>query len=102
MGVVSAVAGVLYFLLVVYLVAMWIRFALDLVVVLARQWQPRGVLLVIAEIVFTITDPPIRLVRRVVPPLRVGGTALDFAWTIVMFAVIVLMTIVSAFAGGVG
>ncbi|PZR03175.1 MAG: hypothetical protein DI536_36255 [Archangium gephyra] len=102
MGALSVVAGVLYSLLVAYLVAMWVRFALDLVLVLSREWRPRGVLLVIAEFVYTITDPPIRLVRRVIPPLRVGGAALDFAWTVVMLAVIILMTIVSAFAGGVG
>ena len=98
MGVVSVVAGVIYFLLVVYLIAMWVRFGFDLAVVVARSWRPKGPLLIIAEAVFTVTDPPIRLVRRVIPPLRLGGAALDFAWTIVMLAVIILMPIVSAFA----
>ncbi len=97
MGAVSIVASIVYFLLVLYLVAMWVRFAFDLAVVLRRSWRPRGPLLVIAEAVYTITDPPIRLVRRFIPPLRLGGAALDFAWTIVMLAVIILMTIVSAF-----
>ncbi len=97
MGAVSIVASIVYFLLVLYLVAMWVRFAFDLAVVWRRSWRPRGPLLVIAEAVYTITDPPIRLVRRFIPPLRLGGAALDFAWTIVMLAVIILMTIVSAF-----
>jgi len=43
--------------------------------------------------VFTITDPPIVLVRKVIPPLRVGGVALDFAWSIVMLACIILSSI---------
>lgn len=98
MGVVSVVASVVYFVLVVYLIAMWVRFGFDLAVVVARSWRPKGPLLVIAEAVYTVTDPPIRLVRKVIPPLRLGGAALDFAWTIVMLGVIILMTIVSAFA----
>ena len=98
MGVVSVLASVVYFLLVLYLISMWVRFGFDLAQAVGRQWRPRGFLLVVAEIVYTITDPPIKLVRRLIPPLRLGGAAIDFAWTIVMLAVIILMTIVSAFA----
>ena len=98
MGVVSVAASAVYFLLVVYLISMWVRFGLDLAVAIGRNWRPRGFLLVVAEIVYTITDPPIKLVRRLIPPLRLGNAAIDFAWTIVMLAVIILMTIVSAFA----
>jgi YggT family protein len=47
--------------------------------------------LVLAEAAYTATDPPIKAVRRVLPPLRIGAFALDFGFTIVMFAVIVLM-----------
>ena len=98
MGAVSVVAGVVYFLLVVYLITMWVRFGLDLAMAIGRRWRPRGPLLAIPASVYTITDPPIKLVRRLIPPLRLGNAAIDFAWTIVMLAVIILMTIVSAFA----
>ena len=54
-------------------------------------------MLVVAEFVFTITDPPIRAVRKVLPPVRVGGAALDFSWSIVMIVVIVLSYIALAF-----
>jgi YggT family protein len=50
---------------------------------------------VLAEASFTLTDPPIKAVRRVVPPVRIGAFALDFGFTIVMFAVIVLMALVT-------
>ena len=63
----------------------------------ARRWRPRGVGLVLAEFVYVVTDPPIKLVRRVVPPLRVGGAALDFAWSIVMLAVIILISVALGF-----
>jgi YggT family protein len=91
--IVSIVATVVYVGLTVFLILMWARFILDLVQVFARRWRPRGVLLVVAELVYTVTDPPIKLVRRVVPPLRVGGASLDFAWSIVMLLCIILISV---------
>jgi len=95
--VISLIATVLYFVLVVFLLMMWARFFLDLAGNFARGWRPRGAVLVLAEAVFAVTDPPVRAVRRVVPPLRAGGIALDFAWSIVLLAAIVLMYVVGAF-----
>ena len=96
-SLVSIVATVVYVGLVVFFVLMWARFVLDLARMLARQWRPRGFALVLAEFTYTVTDPPIRLVRRVIPPLRVGGAALDFAWSIVMLVVIILMSVTLGF-----
>lgn len=89
----SIIATIGYVALTVFFVLMWARFVLDLVRVFARRWRPRGIVLVLAEFVYTVTDPPIKLVRRVVPPLRVGGAALDFAWSIVMLVVIILISV---------
>ena len=52
--------------------------------------------LVLAEIVFSVTDPPIRTVRKVLPPIRIGAAALDFSWSVVMLLVIVLMYVANA------
>lgn len=97
MSVVSLVATIVYFLLLLYFLAMWVRFVLDLVRSFARYWHPTGFVLIIAEIVFAITDPPIKLVRRMLPPVRLGGVALDFAWSIVLLVVIVLMYVAMSF-----
>lgn len=97
MTLVSIVATIVYIALTIFFVAMWARFILDLVRMFARQWRPRGLGLVLAESVFTVTDPPIKAVRRVVPPLRIGGAALDFAWSIVMLAVIILTSVALGF-----
>lgn len=93
MPIISFVAGIAYFLLLIYFLLMWARFILDLAGNFSRQWRPKGVGLVLAEIVLTLTDPPIRLVKRVVPPFRLGAAALDFSWSIVMLVVIILMYI---------
>jgi YggT family protein len=97
-SIVPVIATVVYILLLAYLVAMWARFVLDLVRSFARYWRPTGFGLVFAEVVFALTDPPIKAVRRLLPPLRLGGVALDFAWSVVLLVVIVLMYLVGAFS----
>nr|WP_260981266.1 YggT family protein [Curtobacterium pusillum] len=94
---VSAIFTILYFLLLLYFFVMWGRFALDIVQAYNRSWRPRGGLLVASEVVYTLTDPPIRTVRKALPPLRMGPVALDFGWTIVMLVVIIAMTVVRYF-----
>ena len=87
---VSIVATIVYVALNIFVVIMWARFVLDLVAMLARPWRPRGFVLVLAELVYTITDPPVKAVRRIVPPLRAGGVVIDFSWSIVLIAAIIL------------
>ena len=74
---------ILYGLIMAFIGCMWIRFIVDWVQVFARSWSPRGVLLVILETVYSITDPPIKALRRVIPPLRIGNFALDLSFLIV-------------------
>jgi YggT family protein len=97
MGAVSILATVVYLALFIYFLLMWARFIFDLVANFARGYKPRGPVLLVAEAAYTVTDPPIKAVRRLLPPLRFGGIALDFGWTIVMLAVIILMSVVSRF-----
>jgi len=92
---VSVLFWVLYAALSIFILVMWVRLILDFVVNFNRGWRPSGFGLVLAEIAFTITDPPIKLVRRFLPPVRFGGIALDFAWTIVMLVAIVLSYVCS-------
>ena len=94
---VSVIATILYVALNIFVVVMWARFVLDLVAMLARQWRPRGFVLVLAELAYTITDPPVKAVRRIVPPLRAGGVVIDFSWSIVLIAAIILSYIVAGF-----
>ena len=91
----SVLFWALYAALSIFILVMWVRLILDFIVSFNRGWRPTGFGLVLAEIVFTITDPPIKLVRRFLPPVRFGGVALDFAWTIVMLVAIVLSYVIS-------
>ncbi len=90
---ISILATIAYYLLLLYFFVMWARFILDLARTFLRDWRPSGFGLLLAEGVYGITDPPMRLVRRIMPPIRLGAAALDFGWSIVMLAVVVLIYI---------
>ena len=61
----------------------------------ARQWVPTGILLVIAESIFTVTDPPLKFLRRYIPPLRLGRVSMDLSFMVVFIVVLIAMRAVS-------
>ena len=85
--------NLLYFLFFMYFLVLWGRFIVDLVRGVNRAWRPQGILLVAVELVYTLTDPPVRFFRRLVPPLRIGPIALDFGFTLTMLCCIVGMSV---------
>ena len=89
-------AQILYGLILVFIGCMWIRFIVDWVQVFARSWSPRGVLLVVLEGVYSVTDPPLRAVRGVIPPLRLGSVMLDLSPMILIIGIYILQAIVAA------
>ena len=90
-------AQILYGLILVFIGCMWIRFIVDWVQVFARSWAPSGLLLILLEVVYSVTDPPIKALRRVVPPLRIGSIAVDLSFIIVMIVAWILLQIVGSF-----
>ena len=76
------VLNVAYLALLLFFILLLVRLVLDWVMVFARSWKPTGVALVIAEATYTVTDPPLRLLRRVIPPLRIGAISLDLAFLV--------------------
>ena len=89
------VADVLYLLVWLFLILLVMRFVLDLVQSFARDWRPRGFVLVLAELVYTITDPPLRALRRVIPPLSLGGLRLDLAFMVLWLLCLVLLQVLA-------
>jgi YggT family protein len=78
---------VLYTLLWIFAVLLIGRFIIDWVMVLSRSFRPTGALVVVFEGIYTVTDPPLRLLRRIIPPLRIGGFALDLAFILLFILV---------------
>lgn len=87
LGQVLATALWLYWLLFI------IRLVFDFVQIFARSWRPQGPLLLVAEAVYSATDPPLRLVRRFIPPLRLGRMQFDLAFLIVLIALQILSNV---------
>jgi YggT family protein len=91
---VGPIAFILYTLLRIFLGFMLVRLVVDWVQVFARSWSPRGPVLFVLEIVYTVTDPPIRFIRRFIPPLRLGSVALDTSFLVVLVIVYLLQALV--------
>ena len=90
----SPLGIVLYNILFLFLVLLLIRVVMETVFSFARSYQPRGIALLVLEGVFTVTDPPVNALRRVVPPLRLGQISLDLAVPILFLVLLVLMRVV--------
>lgn len=84
------VGYVLYWACTFYTFVLIARVIFDLLMTLSRDWQPTGALLVFANTVYKLTDPPLRLIGKYVPPLRMGGVAIDLGFILVFVAVRVL------------
>jgi YggT family protein len=76
-----------------FFIALIVRLVLDWIQVFARDWRPSGVVLIVAEIVYSITDPPIKALRRVLPSLRLGAIAIDLSFLVVFLACSILLRV---------
>lgn len=94
----SVIFSLVGFVLMLFLVCLIVRLVFDWVQVFARDWRPSGFVLVIAEAVYTVTDPPLRALRRVIPPLTLGSIRLDLAFLVVFLATSILMQFANALA----
>lgn len=92
------IAVVIWWLLQVYFFALVARLFVDLALSVNRSWRPKGLMLPIIEIVLTITDPAIKLVRRIIPPIRLGAIQFDLGWTVLVFAIFFLQRLVLSVA----
>lgn len=78
----------------IYTYLLWARFILDWVTVLNPRFRPRGIWLVLIEFVYTLTDPPIKMFRRILPPIRLGQISLDLGWMLTMLACWILLALI--------
>ncbi len=92
----AAVGEILLFITWVAVLILLARFIIDWVQVLARSWRPTGFVAVLCEAIFTITDPPLRAVRGVIPPIRMGGALLDLSPMVLLIAIYIVQILVRA------
>lgn len=97
MELLRLVAAILNSLLLLYIFVLLARLVFEYIPIFNREWRPRGAVLILAEVVYTVTDPPMKLFRRVIPPIRIGPVALDLAFTITMLLCFILLGVTRSF-----
>jgi len=79
--------------LLVFLILLFARFVIDWVMVLARGWRPSGLVAAGLEVVYATTDPPLKALRKVIPPLNLGTVRLDLGFMVLLIAVYILRAV---------
>ena len=90
----AVVADVVWFALLVFLILLVFRLIMEYVFMFARSYRPAGIVAVALEVCYTVTDPPLKALRRVIPPLRIGRVSLDLSFIVLFFVVQILMSVV--------
>jgi YggT family protein len=89
-----ALFAVIYFVLFIFWLLLIGRIIVEFIRTFARDWRPSGIVVVLLEAIFTVTDPPVKLLRRLIPPVNLGGVRLDLSIMVLLFGVFILMTVV--------
>ena len=84
------VGNALQFVLLVFLLFLIFRLIMEYVFLLARSYRPTGIVTIVLELAYSVTDPPLKALRRVLPPLRIGQVSLDLGF-IVLFIIVQIL-----------
>ena len=91
----SAIASILDAALNLYSLILIGRLVFEYIRMFARDWRPAGIVLVLAEFLYSVTDPPLRVLRRVLPPLRIGTMYLDLSYLVLFLGIYVARMILA-------
>ena len=90
----ATVGDLLYLVLSIFIVLLFVRLIVDWIQFFARAWVPHGPVLVMLEGVYSATDPPVKALRRVIPPLRLGGMAIDLSFVALLIICYILQRLI--------
>jgi YggT family protein len=75
-----------------------VRLVMDYVMMFARNFRPSGAVAAVLELAYSVTDPPLRALRRVIPPLRLGNFSVDLSFIVLFIGAYVLIDVISPYA----
>ena len=93
----SIIAAIAVYVLWAFIALLFVRFIVDWVMVFARSWRPSGLVAAALELAYSATDPPLKFLRRLIPPLRLGSFALDLAFLLLFIVCYVLIAVISPY-----
>ncbi len=88
----SSLGSVIVFVLNIFILSLFGRVILDYIRIFSPSWRPKGIILALAELVYAVTDPIMRFVRRFIPSLRIGPVAVDISFLLVFFVTEILIS----------
>jgi YggT family protein len=91
---VAPLASLLYFALLIFLILLIFRLVMEYVFMFARSYRPSGIVAVALELCYSVTDPPLKALRKVIPPLRVARVSIDLSFLVLFIVVQILMGVV--------
>jgi YggT family protein len=94
----SLIVGLLSTIIWLFLLLLIARMIIGLIMVFARDFQPSGALVIVFEFVLSVTDPPLKALRRVIPPLRIGQVSLDLAFLVLFIALQIVLRVLAGLA----
>lgn len=97
MALFYSIVGFALFLFWLLLIA---RIVVEFIRSFSRDWHPRGVTVVILETIMTLTDPPVKLLRRIIPQLTIGAVRLDFSIMVLLLLAFIGMQLAFNAAAG--
>lgn len=92
----AVVGSTLWWILQIIVLVVIARIIIDWVQVLARNWRPTGVIAVLCEVVYSVTDPMLRALRSLIPPIRLGAVMLDLSPMILLIILFIAQAVVQA------
>ncbi|MHA3684567.1 YggT family protein [Leucobacter sp. HY1910] len=98
MEVVFAIGTVLRLAIRLFIIVLWARLIIDWVMIFSRNFRPRGAVAVLVELVYSATDPPIKMFRKLLPPIRLGQVSIDLGWILTLVSCWILLAIIPGFA----
>ncbi len=96
MALLFEVVGFALFLFWLLLIA---RIVVEFIRSFSRDWHPRGATVVILEVIMTATDPPVNLLRRIIPQLTIGSVRIDFSIMVLLLLAFIGMQLAFGAAG---
>ena len=95
------VGNIINLVLQIFLLLLFARFVVDWVMVLSRSWRPQGLVAAGLELVYATTDPPLKAIRKVIPPLNLGGIRLDLGFMVLLIVIFILRNLLASWAAHV-
>jgi YggT family protein len=90
-----SIKSIILQLLTLFEIALFIRLIFDYIRIFARNWRPNALVMALFDVIYSVTEPAMSFVRRFIPPLRIGGVALDLSFIVLIFAINTLQKLIS-------